>query len=76
MVITKATEKGQVVIPVGLRRKYHITAGTRLAVLDKDGAIVLKPLFKEPVREARGMLKGGGSALKALMEDRIEEASG
>ena len=74
MVITRATIKGQVVIPIGLRRKYHIRKGSRLAVIDKGGEIVLKPLGEDPIAYGRGLLKGGPSALKILMEDRKREA--
>ena len=74
MYIVKATEKGQVVIPVDMRKKYRISGGTRLVVIDRDGEIVFKPLLKEPVKEARGMFKEGKSALRTLLEDRKEEA--
>lgn len=74
MSIVKATEKGQVVIPVEMRKKYNIVKGTRMIVLDKEGKIILKPILKDPVKEARGIFKGGASALKVLLEDRAEEA--
>ncbi len=74
MSIVRATIKGQVVIPAEIRRKYHITKGTKVIIIDKDGEIILKPLLKEPVKEARGRFKGGDSALKVLIEDRREEA--
>ncbi|MBI3754193.1 MAG: AbrB/MazE/SpoVT family DNA-binding domain-containing protein [Deltaproteobacteria bacterium] len=74
MTIVRTTLKGQVVIPAEIRKKYHISKGTRVIVLDKDGDIILKPLLKEPVKEARGRFRTGASALKALVEDRKEEA--
>ncbi len=74
MRIVQATEKGQVVIPVEIRKKYHISKGTKVVIFEKDGEIILKPLLKEPVKEARGAFKEGPSALKTLMEDRKEEA--
>ncbi|MBI3398869.1 MAG: AbrB/MazE/SpoVT family DNA-binding domain-containing protein [Deltaproteobacteria bacterium] len=74
MTIVRTTIKGQVVIPAEIRKKYHISKGTRVIVLDKDGDIILKPLLKEPVKEARGRFRTGASALKALVEDRKEEA--
>lgn len=74
MSIVTATEKGQVVIPAQIRKRYHITKGTKVVILDKGGQIVLKPLLKEPVKQARGIFKKGASALKTLMEDRKEEA--
>ena len=74
MSIVTTTEKGQVVIPAQIRKRYHITKGTKVVILDKGGQIVLKPLLKEPVKQARGIFKKGASALKTLMEDRKEEA--
>jgi len=74
MNIVKVAVKGQIVIPAQLRRKCHITKGTRIMVIERDGEIVLKPLLSNPVEEARGMFKGGESALKALLMDRAEEA--
>jgi AbrB family looped-hinge helix DNA binding protein len=74
MSIVKTTEKGQVVIPAKIRKRYHITKGTKVIILDKDGQIIIKPLLKEPIKQARGFFKQGASALKALMEDRDEEA--
>ncbi len=74
MSIVTATEKGQVVIPAKIRKRYHITKGTKVIVFDNEGQIILKPLLKEPVKQARGIFKKGTSALKTLMEDRKEEA--
>jgi AbrB family looped-hinge helix DNA binding protein len=74
MSIVKTTVKGQVVIPAEIRRKYRISKGTRVVIVDKDGEIVLRPLLREPVKEARGRFKQGASALKILLEDRREEA--
>ena len=75
MVVATATLKGQVLIPVQLRRKYHIHKGSRLAVLDGNGQIILRPMSKNPIDEAMGFLKKykGKSPLKMLMEDRAAE---
>jgi AbrB family looped-hinge helix DNA binding protein len=37
------TRKGQTTIPAALRRKYKIEEGTRLAVVDTNEGILLKP---------------------------------
>ena len=75
MVIAKTTLKGQILIPVSLRRKYHIHKGSRFAIIDGDGQIILKPVSKDPIEEGFGMLKKfkGPSALKGLMEERARE---
>ena len=74
MEIVKTTIKGQIVIPAELRKKYRITRGTRVMVMEREGEIVIKPLLSNPIKEARGMFKEGESALKALLADREEEA--
>ena len=76
MVIAEATLKGQIVIPVELRRKYHIEKGSKLAVIDHDGEIILKPLHKNPIEQGLGFLKKypGSSALKELLKDRKRES--
>jgi len=69
---TYATVKGQIVIPVELRRKYGITAGTKIAVIDGGDVIILKPVTAESLRRLQGVLKGQG-ALRALMEERRQD---
>ena len=75
MVVATTTLKGQILIPVALRRKYHIHKGSRLAVLDGEGQIILKPMLKNPIDEAMGFLKKykGKSPLKLLLEERAAE---
>lgn len=74
MPIISTTEKGQVVIPANIRKRHHITKGTKLAIFEKDDEIIIRPLLKYPARDARGFFKGGNSALRALINDRKEEA--
>ena len=74
MYIAQATLKGQVLIPVTLRRKYHIRKGSRLAVLDHNGEIVLKPMPEDPIARGHGFLKKQAGALKMLLSERKKEA--
>lgn len=74
MAIVKTTVKGQIVIPSQLRKKYHISKGTRIKVMDRDGEIVVRPLMTNPVEEAKGVFKEGKSALEALLAGRAEDA--
>ncbi len=74
MAVVKATEKGHVIIPAGLRKKYHIKKGSKVNVQDgEDGTIILKPLPDNPVEATKGLLKGKTSLLNALLKDRKEE---
>jgi AbrB family looped-hinge helix DNA binding protein len=69
---THVTAKGQVVIPVALRRKYGITEGTTVHIYEENDRIILQPITRETIRKVRGMFKGAG-ALKALVADRKRE---
>ena len=72
---TRATIKGQIVIPAALRRKYNIQGGTRIQVFEEKGRIVLRPVTRETIHSARGLFKGSG-ALKILREERERERDG
>ncbi len=75
MTISKATIKGQVIIPAALRKKFNIRKGTRLAISEGPGnVILLKPVPDDPIEASRGMLKGKTSLTKALLKERREEA--
>jgi len=67
-----ATVKGQIVIPVELRRKYGIVEGTKIIVVDTGDEIVLRPITRERIKKLRGSLKGTG-ALQVLMEERQKD---
>ena len=72
-----ATEKGQVVIPVVLRRKYGIKKGTRIQFIEREGQIILNPitpeLFQRKLGSLRGLLKGGPSLTKELEAERAQD---
>ena len=75
MTISKATIKGQVIIPAPLRKKFNIQKGTRVAIMEGEGRVILiKPLPDDPIEASRGMLKGKSSLTKALRKNRLEEA--
>ncbi len=50
--------KGQVVIPVDVRRKFQIEEGTRVAFLEEDGRLVLQPVTDEFIDNMQGVLAG------------------
>ena len=51
------TTKGQVVIPLRLRKEFHIEDGTRAVVEATPEGILLKPVTAMTIRRARGLLK-------------------
>ena len=75
MTISRATVKGQVIIPAPLRKKFNIKKGTRVAIIEGEGNVILiKPLPDDPIEASRGILKGKTSMIKALIKDRREES--
>ncbi|HUA68593.1 MAG TPA: AbrB/MazE/SpoVT family DNA-binding domain-containing protein [Candidatus Saccharimonadales bacterium] len=51
------TTKGQVVIPLRLRKQFHIEEGTRAIVEATDNGILLKPITDVTIRRLRGIIK-------------------
>jgi AbrB family looped-hinge helix DNA binding protein len=50
--------KGQVVIPVDIRRKFQIDEGTLVAFLEEDGRLILQPVTDGFIDGMRGCLSG------------------
>lgn len=67
------SEKGWVVIPVDLRRKYKLEPGAEVNVVDYGGVLALVPTMARPTRQAAGMLKGRRSLTRALLVEHRRE---
>jgi AbrB family looped-hinge helix DNA binding protein len=52
--------KGQVVIPVDIRRRFHIDEGTRVAFLVEQGRLFIQPVTDEFIDAMKGVLAGRG----------------
>ena len=80
MNMVSVTERGQIVIPVFLRRKFHIKKGSKLRIEEAEGgAIILRPFsevpLEDPIEKSKGILKGKTSLLKSLLDERRKEAN-
>ena len=51
------TTKGQVVIPIWLRKQFHIEDGTKAVVQATPEGILLKPVTSVTIRRLKGILK-------------------
>ncbi len=71
--IAKLSQKGWVVIPAALREKYHLKPGTEVQVVDYGGVLAIIPVFKDPVREGVGLIKGEGSLTMEIVEEHSGE---
>jgi len=64
------SKKGWVVIPREIRERNGIKPGDKMIIVDYGGRIAIIPAMKDPIAESYGMLKGGPSMTKGLLEDR------
>ena len=62
------TTKGQVVIPMWLRKQFHIEDGTKAVVQATPEGILLKPVTSVTIRRLKGILKRKPGA-KPLAEE-------
>lgn len=67
------SSKGWVVIPAELRKKYNLTPGTEVVIVDYGGVLAIVPAMKDPVQQGYGILKGGPSLTEALLKERTAE---
>ena len=68
------SEKGAIVIPKEIRERYGICPGDQIHVLDWAGQITLVKIPPgDPIERGRGMLKGGPSLTRDLLEEQRRE---
>ncbi len=66
------TVRGQTAIPAVIRRKYNITAHTKIEWIDDGHGISIVPIPKDPVKALRGKYKGS-SMLADLLKERTRD---
>jgi AbrB family looped-hinge helix DNA binding protein len=69
------SNKGWVVIPAELRKKYNLLPGTEVIIVDYGGVLSIIPALKKPVKQGRGLLKDLPSLTKDLLQERKREKS-
>jgi AbrB family looped-hinge helix DNA binding protein len=73
MNVSKISSKGQIVIPVALRKKYGLKSNSLVRITEIDGHLAVIPIPEDPIKAARGMLRGGLAAARHMAELRAEE---
>lgn len=68
------SEKGWVVIPQELRKRYGLKKGDHLHIIDYGGVISLVPTSENPIKNSFGVLKGKTSLVKELVKSRRQDA--
>ena len=54
---TKLSSKGQVVLPLAIRRKLHLSNGEKFAVMGEGDTVILKKIATPPLSEIRRLLE-------------------
>ena len=67
------SNKGWVVIPAELRKKYNLLPGTEVVIVDYGGVLSILPAFKDPIEEGDGFLKGPDSLTTEIVEEHRQE---
>ncbi len=65
------TARGQTVVPVEIRRKFHLTQADRLEWVIENNILRVIPVRQNPVDAFRGEGKGG--AVIRLLEEREKD---
>lgn len=66
------SEKGWIVIPANLRRKYNLKPGSQVRIVDYGGVLSLVPALQDPIEQTAGMLAGKPLTETLLAEHRAE----
>ena len=70
------TSRGQLVIPMSIRRRFGIKPGTRINFVEEGDRIIFQPVTREYISSFRGIFKlkpGEKSVVQELLDDRRAE---
>lgn len=73
MAVVKTSSKGQIVIPLEIRKKLGIKPGQKVNLTLVDDKAIITPLPEDPIKALRGILKGKPSLTKALLSERKKD---
>jgi AbrB family looped-hinge helix DNA binding protein len=68
--ISTISAKGWVVIPAELRRKYHLTPGTKVEIVDNHGVLTIIPITVDLIEKGE---VNGAVKRTSLSSDLVEE---
>ena len=73
MTTLTVSQKGWVVIPADLRKKYQLLPGTKVAIVDYGGVLSIIPAYENPIQQGRGLLKDLPELTDDLLKERAKE---
>lgn len=72
MELAKITTKGQITLPVGIRRKLHLKDGDKVAFIEIDNQIVLANPIAIAIKDVQEAFSGEAERLGLKNEDDID----
>jgi AbrB family looped-hinge helix DNA binding protein len=73
MTEVSVTRKGQITIPVDIRRKFNIKEGMKVEVVEEEGKIVIRRVASIFDLAGSGSGKGQVSDVKSALDDMRDE---
>ena len=64
------SNKGSVIIPAELRKRYNLRAWSKVVIVDYGGVLAIVPVVDDPIKKGNGFLKGKSSMADDLKRDR------
>jgi AbrB family looped-hinge helix DNA binding protein len=73
MSLLNVSQKGAIVIPAKIRKKYNITPSSKVEIIDTGEEIILLPIPENPIEELYGFLKTDKSLTDLLLDGKKKE---
>jgi len=73
MSVITVSPKGAVVIPVEFRKKFGISPGRKVTIIEVNGTLQIYPLPEDPIKSLRGCLRSKKSVKEILEQGRKED---
>jgi AbrB family looped-hinge helix DNA binding protein len=67
------SNKGWIVIPAELRKKYDLKPGSQVRIVDYGGVLAIIPAMANPIQQAAGMIKTEKTLTDILLEEHRRE---
>ncbi len=71
MDVAKVTSKGQITIPIDIRKKLGVKEGDKILFLEEDGRVILMNSSMEALRKAQAAFAGAAEETGLKDEDDV-----
>ena len=73
MSVHSISDKGWVVIPSEMRKKYNLKPGSKVHIVDYGGVLAIIPAMQDPVEQAAKLMKSKKKLTDILLEEHRHE---